>query len=132
MSIALVTLTHGQVGESLVAAAVQIVGRPAPAVRHLVFAHDDDPDRVRDELLATIAEIDTGAGVLVLTDVFGATPCNIARRVGPGAHVRVLSGMNLPMILRVLNYADLDLETVTRRAAEGGRIGVIECDPPET
>lgn len=131
MSVGLVTITHGRVGESLVDAAAQILGQPAMPVRHLVFGPEDDPDDVRQALRAAVAEIDTGAGVLVLADLFGATPCNIARNAGPGQHVRVLAGVNLPMVLRVLNYADLELEAITRRAAEGGRIGIIECDPPE-
>lgn len=129
MSVGLVTITHGRIGEELVEAARQILGRPVLPVRHFAFGPDDDPGAVQRSLRAAVEELDAEDGVLVLSDLYGATPCNIARRLTPEHHVRVLSGVNLPMVLRVLNYADLDLDTIARRAAEGGRIGVIDCGP---
>lgn len=127
MTIGLVTITHGRIGEDLVQAAAQILGRLPVDTRHFTFEPEDDPDTVTAAVHEALGELDRGAGVLVLSDLFGATPCNIANRLMVDHHVQVLSGMNLPMVLRVLNYATLDLETVARRAAEGGRIGVVEC-----
>lgn len=131
MSIGLITITHGRIGEDLVEAARQILGQPALPIRHFVFEPADDPEAKGTALLDAVRELDTGDGVLILADLYGATPCNIAHRLTPEHHVRVLSGINLPMVLRVLNYAGLDLDTITRRAAEGGRIGVIDCGPRE-
>ena len=127
MTIALITITHGRIGEELTAAATQILGTRDVALRHFVFGPDDDPDRVADGVVAAIGEVDSGSGVLVLCDLYGATPSNIARQVASGRAVRVVCGINLPMVLRALNDSGLDLDAAARRAAEGGRIGVIEC-----
>lgn len=127
MTIGLITITHNGIGERVLDTACQILGRPEIDMRHLVFAPDDRTEDVERALYGAIGEVDSGAGVLVLSDLFGATPCNIAHRATGEHDVRVLSGINLPMALRALNYADLDLSDVVERAAEGGRAGVIEC-----
>jgi len=129
MPVGLVSVTHGRIGEELVQVACQILGEPALAVRHLPFDRCDDARELEDSLAQTVTTLDDGSGVLVLTDLYGATPCNTAWRLAGDYPVRVLSGINLPMVLRVLNYADLDLDTMARRAAEGGRIGIIDCGP---
>lgn len=127
MSIGLVTITHDGIGEKVIDAACEILGRPHVQMRHLVFKPDSRLEDVEAALAGAIKDIDSGDGVLVLSDLFGATPCNIAQRA-MGAHdVRVLSGINLPMALRALNYAHLALAEVIERAADGGRSGIIEC-----
>jgi len=129
MSIGLITITHGRIGEDILDAACQILGTPSLEVRHFVFAPGDEPERIESALYDAIGGIDSGEGVLILSDLYGATPCNIAHRLPARHEVRVLSGINLPMVLRVLNYAELDLATIAARAAEGARIGVIDCGP---
>ena len=128
MTIALITITHNRIGEQLAETAEEILGSPPFAVRHFVVRPDDDPARIEADVADSVRSIDSGDGVLILADLYGSTPCNIARRVAPAHHVRVLSGVNLPMMLRVYSYARLDLDTMARKAAEGARIGVIECD----
>lgn len=127
MTIGLVTITHDGIGEKVLDAACEILGRPHVRMRHLVFKSDDRLEDVEAALADTIQAIDSGDGVLVLADLFGATPCNIAQRAMGTHDVRVLSGINLPMALRALNYAHLALADVVARAAEGGRAGIIEC-----
>lgn len=129
MPVALVTVTHGRIGEELVQVGHQILGDPRLPIRCCRFDRNDDTRQLERDLQSTVSELDDGAGVLVLTDLYGASPCNTAWRLVRDYRVRVLSGINLPMVLRVFNYAHLDLETMTRRAAEGGRIGVIDCGP---
>lgn len=129
MPVGLVTITHGRIGEELVQVARQILGDPRMPIRCCRFEPRDDTGQLERDLAYNVGEIDDGAGVLVLTDLYGASPCNTAWRLVPDYRVRVLSGINLPMVLRVFNYANLDLETMTRRAAEGARIGVIDCGP---
>jgi PTS system ascorbate-specific IIA component len=74
-----------------------------------------------------LRELDAGDGVLVLTDMFGSTPSNIATRLrAPGA-LAVVAGVNLPMLVRVLNYASLDLQALVDKAASGGARGVLRC-----
>ena len=128
MTIALITITHNRIGEQLAETAEEILGPPPFAVRHFVVRPDDDPARIEAEVAEAVRAIDSGEGVLILADLYGSTPCNIARRVAPTHHVRILSGVNLPMMLRVYSYVRLDLESIARKAAEGARIGVIECE----
>lgn len=128
MTIALITITHNRIGEQLAETAEEILGPPPFAVRHFVVRPDDDPARIEAAVIDAVRSIDAGDGVLILSDLYGSTPCNIARRVAPAHHVRVLSGVNLPMMLRVYSYGRLDLDTIAHKAAEGGRIGVIECE----
>ncbi len=88
---------------------------------------NDDPDRIRHELNSNIADLDQGMGVLILTDMFGSTPSNIACTVANNKVVRIVSGLNLPMLVRVFNYANLDLEKLKQKAISGGKEGVAPC-----
>lgn len=89
--------------------------------------------RVQDTELLTrdgqrmIERLDSGRGVLVLTDAFGSTPSNIATRLAEPGRTRVLAGLNLPMLVRVFNYPHLDLDALADAAVEGGRRGIMFC-----
>jgi PTS system ascorbate-specific IIA component len=72
--------------------------------------------------------LNRGAGVLVLTDIFGATPHNVAQQLACSKRgTTVLSGLNLPMLVRVFNYPQDDLDTLASKAAEGGSRGIMTC-----
>ncbi len=129
MPVGVITVTHGRIGNEIVEVAETILGSPALPIEQFPFARSDDPKHLEARLVEAVRALDDGDGVLILTDLYGATPCNTARRLTRHHRVRVLSGINLPMVLRVLNYASLDLETLSHRAAEGGRIGIIDCHP---
>lgn len=129
MSIALVTITHDHIGEEIFDTACQILGEPSFRVRHVRFSPQDAPEDVEQSLVAAVEALDSGDGVLVLSDLYGSTPCNVARRLPPGHEVQILSGINLPMVLRVLNYAHLELAELAGRAADAGRLGVVQCAP---
>ncbi|OZB83772.1 MAG: PTS fructose transporter subunit IIA, partial [Halothiobacillus sp. 13-55-253] len=73
-------------------------------------------------------DLDQGDGVLVLTDMYGSTPSNIAHRLKEKNRVHVISGVNLPMVVRAMNYPQLNLADMTERVASGGREGIIEGD----
>jgi PTS system ascorbate-specific IIA component len=77
-----------------------------------------------------LAALDTGDGVLVLTDLFGSTPSNIAARLLDSSRTRVVTGINLPMLIRVLNYPQLDLASLAAKAVSGGLDGVFEMPAP--
>lgn len=131
MTIGLITITHNRIGAQITETAETILG-PAPFVtRHFSMSPDDDPEQVERDIVAVIPQIDPGEGVLILSDLYGSTPCNIARRVSSKHRVRVVSGINLPMMFRIFSYANAGLDEVTSKALDGGRIGVIECDRPE-
>lgn len=128
MTIGLITITNNHIGEQLADTAEEILGSPPFAVRHFTVRADDDPADVERAIIESVDAVDNGAGVLLVTDLYGSTPCNIARRIAPSHHVRVLSGVNLPMMLRIYSHYRLDLDVLAHKAAEGARIGVVECD----
>jgi len=131
MTIGLITITHNRIGAQITETAETILGPPSFSIRHFAIAPDDDPERVEREIVSAVSEMDRGDGVLIVSDLYGSTPCNIARRVSSAHRVRVLSGINLPMMFRIFSYATADLDEIARKALDGGRIGVVECGGPE-
>jgi PTS system ascorbate-specific IIA component len=125
MSVSILLLTHEAMGEALIATAHHILGRMALTVEAQAIPPGSNIDVALRETLAHARRIDAGDGVLVLTDVYGATPSNVAERLAadePG--IRRVSGLNLPMLLRVLNYAEQTLPELAQTAANGGRSGI--------
>jgi PTS system ascorbate-specific IIA component len=85
-----------------------------------------DPEVIRSLTAHHARELDQVGGVLILADLYGATPCNIGLSLGAlGVHLRCVSGLNLPMLLRVLNYAEKPLDELAEIAASGGRGGIF-------
>ena len=129
MTVGVLLLTHEAMGAALVGAAHHVLGRlPLPlAVQEI--AADADPEQMLRTAAARARTLERGDGVLVLSDLYGATPCNIARRIaGFGVHTRCVAGLNLPMLLRVLNYAEQPLDEIAQTAAHGGRGGIVVDD----
>jgi PTS system ascorbate-specific IIA component len=95
---------------------------------------ETERDRLMIQALEMAEALNEGDGVLVLTDLFGSTPANIAGSLQSHPWVRVLAGINLPMLVRVLNYPGLPLEEMAAKAESGGQEGVILCpyDHPVT
>lgn len=123
--VGILLVTHNGLGDSLLDC-VRHVLRTLPAhLRSLSVYEDDDPEQKEAEGLTLIAELDTGDGVLLLTDMFGATPSNIARRLCRSDRVSGVAGVNLPMLLRVSCCCDKPLEEMARRALEGGRECIV-------
>nr|WP_210424750.1 PTS fructose transporter subunit IIA [Marichromatium bheemlicum] len=122
-------ITHQPLGGDLLRIAGAILGTEPHATEALELVNDRPCDCMLREALDCVDRLDRGNGVLVLTDLYGSTPANIARALcnQQQRRVRVISGVNLPMLLRALNYADLDLDSVAEKALEGGREGVICC-----
>ncbi|HET9821522.1 MAG TPA: PTS sugar transporter subunit IIA [Burkholderiaceae bacterium] len=89
---------------------------------------DMSPESVQDAARERLARLGDG-DVLVLTDVFGATPCNAVQRVAEGQHVRVVAGVNVPMLWRALCYADEPVDTLVARAMAGATQGVMQASP---
>jgi PTS system ascorbate-specific IIA component len=90
-------------------------------------APESDPDAMREQAASLIREVDRGDGVLVLTDLFGSTPSNIATALQHNHKVISVAGINLPMLLRVMNYPKLGLRELAEKALSGGRDGVLHC-----
>src|SRR5690606_33601262 len=108
----------------LLGAARHVLGNlPLPVDFHEVAA-DADPDELLREAASSARALDDGDGVLVLSDLYGATPCNVAQRLPDlGVRMHCVSGLNLPMLLRVLNYPEQSLDQLAQTAASGGRGG---------
>src|SRR5574343_206887 len=118
-------VTHGGLGEALVQCACHILNRRPPQIAQLGVAAQDDPLDILPVARQMVDWVDSGEGVLVLTDIFGATPSNVATKLAEPGRVEVLAGVNVPMLVRVLNYREKDMTTLVQRAVSGGCDGVI-------
>jgi PTS system ascorbate-specific IIA component len=125
MSVGLLIVTHNRIGAELLQTATSILGSCPLNARTLEVRVDCDRDRIQKQARALIGELDEGDGVLVLTDIYGATPSNIASDLASTGSVELVSGINLPMVLRVFNYASLSLAEITQKAVSGGQEGVF-------
>ena len=127
MSVGLLLITHNQIGAELLGTATRMLGTCPLATTTIAVTERDDPDLLRAEARRCIDALDDGAGVLVMTDLFGSTPANVAACLGDQDNVRVLSGVNLPMLVRVLNYHRLGLAALADKALSGAHDGVFAC-----
>ncbi len=132
MTVGVLLITHGDIGAVLLQSALDILPLCPLATLNLRAPSGCDPERVLQDARRAAGRLDSGDGVLVLTDVYGATPSNIACRLRDFHRVRVVSGVNLPMLLRVMNYPDLELEELASKAISGGRDGVLTCTTQDT
>jgi len=125
MAVGILLITHPGIGSSLVAVATRLLRTLPLPIEALEVPFDGDPDALLPQASASLRKVDGGDGVLVLTDLYGATPSNLAARVARlGTPVRRVSALNLPMLLRVMNYAELPLDELPAVAAAGARNGV--------
>jgi len=123
--IGVLILAHNELGAALLASASHMLGRVPENVRTIGVSGNDDPESILARGRAAVRELDTGAGVLVLTDIYGATPCNVATRLLVRGRVEGVSGISLPMLLRVLTYCGGGLEVLVEKARSGGTEGVV-------
>ena len=128
MAVSILTVTHGNLGHELLGTAKSMLDAPLPLVcRALSVTDTNNADKLLSTAQNLCAEIDQGDGVLVLTDIFGSTPSNICNKLNTSATVRVLAGLNLPMLIRAMNYPDLSLDKLAEKALSGAHIGIIDC-----
>lgn len=128
MAVGLLIITHNLIGEDLLSTARSMLGRLPLETASLAVSQSGDPD----ELLARARELhgrlNTGDGVLVLTDMYGSTPSNIATRLLQQPKTQVIAGINLPMLVRVLNYPELRLHELVNKAISGAHDGIVLCE----
>ncbi len=123
--IGLFLVTHSTYGESLIQCACHVLNQRPPQVVQLGVALQDDPLDLLPQARDMLSWVDKGKGVLILTDVFGATPSNIAMKLLEPGRIEGVAGVNLPMLLRALTYRDKDMATLLSKAVSGGRDGVL-------
>lgn len=127
MTVGLLLITHNDVGSTLLRTASQMLGGCPLEAKTLAVTNDCEPEELRVQAQAMAEQIDSGDGVLVLTDLFGSTPSNIANALQTRGRRCVLAGVNLSMIVRVLNYPTLSLKDIVAKALSGGRDGILLC-----
>ena len=128
MTIGILLLTHNDIGAQLLLAAKSTYGSVPIRTEILSIDHYDQPNDLAKLANQYVKLLDDGKGVLILTDMFGSTPSNIAKDLCHLSKVNVVSGLNLSMLLNIFNYPNLSLNQLTTKAIEGGRDGVIQIN----
>jgi PTS system ascorbate-specific IIA component len=126
--IGILIITHGTLGESLLECANHMLGKTPPQIASLAISSKDDPNTVIPKAMKLVANVNSGDGVLVLSDMYGATPCNIVTQVLQPGVVEGVAGVNLPMLVRVMTYRHEPLLVLVDKALSGGREGVVAFD----
>jgi len=124
MSVGVLIISHDGIGPALLGTATLMLNDCPLQTKLLTVSRDSDPDQLTEDAVEQIEALDAGKGVLVLTDLYGSTPCNIARKLISKKHVHVVSGLNLSMLIRVFNYPKLTLEELSEKAVSGGKDGI--------
>ena len=129
MSVGILLITHEGIGNALVTVATRLLRVLPLPTEAFEVPFEADVEALLPRASAALRRVDGGHGVLVLTDLYGATPSNLAARLARlGTPVRRVSALSLPMLLRVMNYADLALDELPAVAAAGARNGAITDD----
>jgi PTS system ascorbate-specific IIA component len=127
MSVAVLIITHESIGQVLLETAEATLGF-CPLTAHVIGVDRTcDPDKKLHQALNILEQEKDCEAMLVLTDMYGSTPSNIACRLLETPKVRVVSGVNLPMLIRVFNYPDLGIDELVEKAVSGGREGIMDC-----
>lgn len=129
MAVGILLITHEGIGTPMLKVATRLLGKLPLAAEGFELGFDHSPEQALPAASAALRRVDQGDGVLVLVDVYGASPSRLAARVAElGTPVRRVAGLGLPMLLRAFNYAEQPLEELARTAAAGARNGVLIDD----
>ncbi len=128
MSTGILMITHPGIGNAILHSARRIVVDCPLRAKCLEVPLDAPLDRIHSQAQELVQRLDNGDGVLVLTDIFGATPNNIARQLAQPGRVAILSGLSLPMLVRLFNYPDNDLQAMCATAIQGATRGIGSCE----
>jgi len=129
--IGVLIIAHGTFADSLIQAVTHVLGARPPQVETFAVAADHDSSALLPVARDIVRKLDSGDGVLVFSDIYGATPCNLAGKLLTPGRVEVIAGANLPMLIRAFTYREKGMETMIKKAVSGGCEGVIhiEADP---
>ena len=128
--IGILLITHGTLGESLIHCASHVLNKRPPRLRQLGITAQDDPLLLLPQARKLVKDLDEGDGVLILSDMYGGSPANIAGKLLISGKVEGVAGVNLPMLIRVLSYRDRQLQTIVTKAVSGGCDGVVRIPAP--
>jgi PTS system ascorbate-specific IIA component len=129
--IGILIIAHDSLGESLLRAVTHVLGTRPPQFEVLSVAATDDPAQLQPAARELVDRLDTGMGVVIFSDIYGASPCNLACKLLRPGVVEGVAGVNLPMLVRAFTYRARGMETLIKKAVSGGCDGVlhIEVDP---
>lgn len=127
MTVGVMLVTHGAIGANLLDSSTAILGISPLATAVIPVAMDSDPDEIFNLITTSINSIDSGDGVLILTDIIGATPNNIACRLSGNYNTESVSGVNMPMLLAVLANPSASITELSKIAVEGAKRGIRSC-----
>jgi mannose PTS system EIIA component len=129
--IGILIVCHGTLASSLAAAVTHVLGKRPEQFETLSVGAKDDPTQLLPKARQLVQSLDSGDGVLVFSDIYGATPCNLAGKLLVSGRVEAVAGVNLPMLVRAFTYRDRDLDTMIKKAISGGCDGVlrVQVDP---
>ncbi|HEX2829894.1 MAG TPA: PTS fructose transporter subunit IIA [Burkholderiales bacterium] len=127
--IGILIIAHGTLGESLIHCASHVLNKRPPRLRQLGVTAQDDPLLLLPQARAMLKELDDGSGVLILSDMYGGSPSNIAAKLLVPDHIEGVAGVNLPMLIRALTYREKPLATLVTKAVSGGCEGVLRIPP---
>ena len=122
-------VTHNKIGVEILKSAETILGKCIPSVKTISIPGNLKPEELglyADQIRSDIDSLEKGDGVLILTDIFGATPSNLVHYFSSSHHVKILSGLNLPMLIRILNYAEQPLELLAKIGIVGANKGITK------
>ncbi len=124
MNVGIVIVTHGNTGHSLLEEAGFVLGRELVDIPVVAFNHSADMQSGIEEIRSSIGKVDSGDGILVLTDLMGSSPSNLVSEILEDNHAVMVTGINLGMLIRVYNYRHENLERLSQVAVNGGRNAV--------
>lgn len=124
MSVSIIIFTHGEAGAALIEVAEFILSQPLSGIHHVPFSQSETHTMENGELRAALKQNDDGDGILILTDLVGASPANLVTELLQEFPALMVTGINLAMLLRVWNYRDESLEVLADKAVEGGKRGI--------
>jgi mannose PTS system EIIA component len=123
--IGILIIAHGNLGESLIHCASHVLGKNPPQLMSFAVGMHDDPADLLPQTQLLVKKLDTGDGILILSDMYGASPCNLVVKLLSPNRIEGVAGVNLPMLVRILNYRDKPIKTCVEKAISGGRDGVV-------
>jgi len=123
--IGILMITHEELGDSLIRCAYHMLGEQPQQLRALAVRSNDEPDVLLQKAQVVIREMHESDGILVLSDMFGGTPCNIAMKLTHMDNVKGLSGLNLPMLITALNFRHLPLDECLNKTRNNGQESIV-------
>ena len=127
--VGILIIAHGTLGESLIHCASHVLNKRPPRLKQLGVTAQDDPLLLLPQARALVKELDDGSGVLILSDMYGGSPSNIAAKLLLPGRIEGVAGVNLPMLIRALTYREKPLSTLVIKAVSGGCEGVLRIPP---